>query len=80
MEPPSREARHDARIVEIARAVLIGGGVMVIPAVVLWLLGRAFGLSGQAWMTAIETTWVASIVVGVALIVWRLVRARVRGL
>jgi hypothetical protein len=48
---------------------------MVFPSVVLFLIGRPSGRSGQAWGTVVEVTWVVSLVVGLALIVGAAPRA-----
>jgi hypothetical protein len=80
MEPLSREARREARIVEISLAVFLGSAIVVVASVVLWLVGLAPDVGGPVWATTRQTTFQVSVVIGVAVVVWWLLRARRRGL
>lgn len=64
MEPLSREARREARIVEITLAVFLGAVIAVVPSVVLWLVGRALDVSGPGWATTRQTAFIVTVVAG----------------
>ncbi len=80
MGTDEREARRDARTVEIALALLVGGAIAVVPSVVVWLIGYLAGFGGPGWDAVQSATQLATLVAGAAAVVWLLVRARRRGL
>ena len=65
---------------EIALAALVGGAIAVLPSVVLWLVGHLAGFGGPGWDTVQSATRLVTLVVGAAVAIWLLVRARRRGL
>jgi hypothetical protein len=80
MGTDEREARREARIVEIALAVLLGGAIAVVPGVALWLAGHVADLGGPGWDTVRSTVQLVTLVAGAAVAVWWLVGARRKGL
>jgi Sec-independent protein secretion pathway component TatC len=80
MEPGDAQVRRDARTVEIATAVLLGGLIAVVPTITLCLVGLVSGVGGSGWDSARRWVLVVAIVVGAAVSVWWLLRARGRGL
>jgi hypothetical protein len=80
VEPGDAQVRRDAQTVEIAAAALLGGLVAIVPGVVLWLVGLLAGISGPGWDSAQSAVQLVAIVVGAAVTVGWLLRARRRGL
>ena len=80
MEPGDAEVRREARTVEIGTAVVLGGLVAVVPSVALWLVGLVAHATGPGWEAASRAVLLASSVVGAAVAIWWLLRARRRGL
>ncbi len=80
MGPGDPQVRRDARTVEIAVAVLLGGLIAVVPNVALWLAGLAVGVEDPGWDSTRQTVLIATIVIGVAVAAGWLFRARRRGL
>jgi hypothetical protein len=80
MEPGDAEVRREARTVEIGTAVVLGGLIAVVPSVVLWLVGLLARVGGPGWDSASRAVELASVVVGAAVAIWWLLRARRRGL
>jgi len=80
MDPGDAGARSELQAVEIGAAVLVGGLIAIVPTIAMWLMGRTAGLTGPGWASATDMVQVVSIVVGIAVVVWRLVRARRCGL
>ena len=80
MGPGDPQVRRDARTVEIAVAVFLGGLVAVVPNVALWLAGLAVGVEDPGWDSTRQTVMIATIVVGAVVAGAWLFRARRRGL
>lgn len=80
MEPLDPQVRRDARAVVITRAAVLGGLIALGPAVLLFLISRMAGISGSEWRAFAEAVQLTSVVVGAAVTLWLLVRARQKGL
>lgn len=80
VKPLTGEERRDARTVEIALAWLLGVVIVVVSTVGFWVVRWRFGLAGPHWDDAATAVFVIASAVGALVIVWRLVRARGRGL
>jgi cation transporter-like permease len=80
VEPGDAETRRDVRTVEIGSAVLVGVLIVIVPGVALWLVGHLAGFDGASWAATKQIVLVGTIVVGLAVAVWRLVKAGRRGI
>jgi hypothetical protein len=80
MESGDAEVRREARTVEIGTAVVLGGLIAVVPSVVLWLVGLLARIGGSGWDSASRAVLLVSVVIGAAVAIWWLLRARRRGL
>jgi hypothetical protein len=80
MDAGNAEARREARAVEIAAAVLVGGLIVLVPSIAMWLVGHLAGLDGSGWAATRQIVLWGTIVVGVVVVVRRLVVAGRRGI
>lgn len=80
MDPGDAASRRDVRTVEIGAAVLVGALLIAVPNAVLWIVEGILRIGGPGWAAANQAFFTATIVVATAVVIWRLVRARRRGI
>ena len=77
MTADEREDRRAAQAVETVLALILGLATSVAVLLVSWVVRSAIGIDGSAWL---KFSVISAAVLGGAVLVWRLLRARRFGL
>lgn len=69
-----------AQTIEIAIAVALGFAIALVPGFILDLVGFIFNLRNPIWESVQQTTARITLLLGIAVVIWRLSKARSKGL